>query len=328
MKRRDLFVLAAGSLILPLARSEGQAMRRVGFVALNDSFSKKSPLNFAWRAIEQSLAREGFREGHNLVIERRHASGKPAGLAAAATQLAALKPEVIAAFASQAIDAARAASRDIPIVGYTSDAVALGYAKSYARPGGRITGVSPSTLELTVKQLELLAAFVPGLRRVAWLRNSANRPFVELIGKVIDGAAAQLHVAATAVDASSGDALERAVGKIARQGFGAVLVPGDILYIRHRERIGTLLLEHRLPSASFDRLMLKAGTLLTVGVDVEYAAGRMGIQIAKILNGTPAGEIPFDFVGRFQTGINLKTARVLGLTVPRQILLRADEVID
>jgi len=328
MKRRELLVLAAGSLVAPLARSQRPAMRRVGFVAFNDSFSRQSPLNFAWRAIEQSLAREGFREGQNLVIERRHASGKPAGLAKAATELVALKPEVIAAFASQAIDAARAASRDIPIVGYTSDAVALGYAKSYARPGGRITGVSPSTLALTAKQLELLAAFVPGLRRVAWLRNSANQPFVELLGKVIDGAAAQVHVAAAAVDAPSGDALEGAVAEIVRQGFGAVLVPGDILYIRHRERIGALLLEHRLPSASFDRLMLKAGILLTIGVDVSYAAERMGIQIAKILNGTPAGEVPFDFIGRFQTGINLKTARVLGLAVPRDILLRADETVE
>jgi putative ABC transport system substrate-binding protein len=327
MRRRDLLVLAAGSLIAPLAPGEGHAMHRIGFIALNDSFSKQSPLNFVWRAIEQSLAREGFGEGRNLVIERRHASGKPAGLAEAASQLAALEPEVIAAFASQAINAARAASRDIPIVGYTSDAVALGYAKSYARPGGRITGVSPSTLELTVKQLELLAAFVPDLRRVAWLRNGANQPFVELVGKVIDGAAAQLHVAAAAFDASSGEALDGAVAEIVRQGYGAVLVPGDILYIRHRERIGALLLDHRLPSASFDRLMLKAGILLTIGVDVEYAAGRMGIQIAKILNGTPAGEIPFDFIGRFQTGINLKTARVLGLTVPTVILLRADEVI-
>jgi len=328
MKRRDLLVLVASSMVAPLTRGEGRAMRRIGFIALGDSFAKQSPLNFAWRAIEQSLAGEGFREGHNLVIERRHASGKVAGLAEAATQLAALKPEVVVAFASQAIDAVRAASSTIPIVAYTSDAVALGYAKSYARPGGRITGVSPSNLELVVKQLELLARFVPGLRRIAWLRNRDNRPFVELLEKVIKGAASQLGVVTAAIDAASGDEIEGAIAEIVGQGYGAVLVPGDILYIRHRERIGALLLEHRLPSASFDRLLLKAGILLTIGVDVAYASGRMGLQIAKILNGVPPGEIPFDFIGRFQTGINLKTARVLGLTVPPEMLLRADEIIE
>jgi len=328
MKRRDLLVLVASAMVAPLARGEEHAMRRIGFIAFTDSFAKQSPLNFAWRAIEQSLAREGFREGHNLVIERRHASGKVAGLAEAATQLAALKPEVVVAFASQAIDAVRAASSTIPIVAYTSDAVALGYAKSYARPGGRITGVSPSNLELVVKQLELLAAFLPGLKRIAWLRNRDNRPFVELLGKVIEGAAVQLGVVTAAVDAANREEIEGAIAEIVGQGYGAVLVPGDILYIRHRERIGALLLEHRLPSASFDRLLLKAGILLTIGVDVAYASGRIGLQIAKILNGVPPSEIPFDFIGRFQTGINLKTARVLGLTVPPEMLLRADEIIE
>jgi len=328
MKRRDLLVLAAGSLLAPLARGEEPTMRRVGFIAIGDSFSKQSPLNFAWRAIEQSLAREGFREGQNLVIERRHASGRIAGLADAATELVALKPEVIAAFASQTIDAVRAATRETPIVAFTSDAVALGYAQSYARPGGTITGVSPSNLELVVKQLELLVRFVPGLRRVAWLRNRDNRPFVELLGKVIKRAASQLGVVTVAVDAASGDEIEGAVAEIVRQRYGAVLIPGDILYIRNRKRVGALLLEHRLPSVSFDRLLLKAGVLLTIGVDIAYASGRMGLQIAKILNGAHPSEVPFDFVGRFQTGINMKTARVLGLTVPAEMLLRADEVVE
>jgi putative ABC transport system substrate-binding protein len=334
VNRRD-FLIAAGALTsVPLARAQQPSLRRVGFLAFADNFSKQSPLSFAWRTIESILGQEGFREGDNLVIARRHAGGKQSGVAGAARELVAQKPEVVLAFGSQAIDAVRAADPEMPIVGYTSDAVALGYAASYARPGGRITGVSPSSLPMTVKQLELLVALVPGLRRVAWLRNrpsTADRgqlAFDARVAEDIAHASARLGVAAVAFDATAADEFDAVIAEIARQGFGAVLIPADILYVNHRQRLAARLLEHRLPSASMDMQMLDAGVLVIYGAVVLEGIRRMGEKVVQILRGTPPGEIPFEFIERFQFGMNLKTAGQLGIAVPQALLLRADRVIE
>jgi putative ABC transport system substrate-binding protein len=332
--RRRFLVLVGGALAAPFAVAQQRSVRRVGFLGFADSFSKQSPLNYAWSAIEEILAREGFRENENLVIERRHASGKQSELGNAARELVALKPEVVVVFGSQGIDAVRAADREMPIVGYTSDAVALGYAATYARPGGKITGASASTLAMTVKELEFLVALVPGLQRVAWLRNSppgadrGQKAFAARTAKDIEQASAQLGVIAVPFDATAADKFEGVIGEIARQGFGAVLIPADIMYVVHRKVLSAGLIKHRLPSASMDIQMLDAGVLVIYGAVLLDGIRRMGEQVVKILRGVPPGVIPFEFTERFQFGINLKTAGQLGITVPNSFLLRADRVIE
>lgn len=331
---RLVVAFPGAALLAPLAHAQQRLVRRVGFLAFADNFSKHSPLSFAWRTIEGILAQEGFREGDNLVIARRHAAGRQSRVGDAARELIAQKPEVVLAFGSQAIDAVRAADPEMPIVGYTSDAVALGYAASYARPGNRVTGVSPSSLPMTVKQLELLVALVPDLRRVAWLRNRPStadrgqKAFDARVAQDIAQASAQLGVTAVAFDATTADEFDGVIAEIARQGFGAVLIPADILYVNHRQRLGARLLEHRLPSASMDMQMLDAGVLVIYGAVVLDGIRRMGNKAVQILRGTPPGEIPFEFIERFQFGVNLKTAGELGIAVPKSILLRADRVVE
>ena len=327
--RRNLLLAAAAMALASTAAAQPRMpVRRIGFIAIDDAFTAGSPNAFAWLALESKLRELGYREGENLVIERRHASGDPSRLKDAASELVKLKTEVIVAFGAQSVTAASQASSAVPIVSYTNDLAALGLAASYAKPGGNVTGVSPSTSAVTLKELEILVALVPGLRRVAWLRNPTNPVFSTTFREEIEKAGATLGVRAIPFDAGSADALEAAVTEIARLGFEAVLVPADVSFVQHRARLAALLLRHRLPSASLDRVMLDAGLLMTYGVDVLDGIRRMAAHIDKILRGTSPGEIPIEFIDRFQLGINARTARVLGITVPQSILLRADRVIE
>jgi len=329
MRRRAFIVFAGAALVFPaLAAAPPGRSFRIGFIAIADSFTQKSPNRFAWLALESELSKLGYREGDNLVIARRHGSGNPSGLKDAASALVQLNPQVIAAFGSQNVAAARQASATVPIVSYTDDLVALGFASSYAKPGGNVTGVSPSTSAVTLKQFELLVALVPAVQRVAWLRNPANPIFSASFGEEIDKAGAAFGVTASRFDAGSADALEATIGEIARQRFDAVLVPADVSFVQHRARLAALLLQHGLASASLDKVMLDAGLLLTYGVDVLDGIRRMASQIDKVLHGTPAGDIPIEFIDRFHLGINARTAKALGLTISQSILLRADRVID
>lgn len=330
MNRRDTVfaLLALGAWPLACFAQQPGRTFRIGFIAISDSFTSASPNAFAWLALESGLRELGYREGQNLVIQRRHASGNPSRLKEAASELVMLKTEVIVAFGAQSVTAASQAGSAVPIVSYTDDLVALGLAASYTRPGGNVTGVSPSTSAVTLKQLELLVALLPGLRRVAWLRNPTNPIFSTAFGKNVENAGATFGVNVAAFDVGSADALEAVVGQIARQGFEAVLIPADVFFAQHRARLAALLLQHRLPSASLDRVMLDAGVLMTYGADSLDGIRRMASHVDKILRGTSPGEIPIEFIDRHQLGINARTARVLGITVPQSILLRADRVIE
>jgi len=329
MKRRAFIVLAGGALIVPaLAAAQSGRRARIGFLAFPDAFASGAPNRIGWLAIESELARLGYREGENLTIERRHASGDPSRLKDAASALLNLAPEVIITFGAQSVTAARQATGTVPIVSYTNDLVAPGLAASFARPGGNVTGVSPSTSTLTIKQFEILRQLVPGARRVAWLRNPSNVIFTRAFGEEIEKAGATLGVTAMRFDAGSADALDATVREIARQGFDAVLVPADVVFVQHRARLAAQLLQYRLPGASLDKIMLDAGFLVTYGVDVLDGIRRMANHIDKILRGTPPGDIPIEFIERFQLGINLRTAKALGVTVPQTVLIRADRVIE
>ena len=329
MDRRRFVVFIGGALLLPaLAAAQSGRRPRIGFLALPDAFASGAPNRFGWAALESELGKLGYHEGGNVDIERRHASGVPARLKEAAGKLVDLKADVIVTFGAQSVTATSRATGTVPIVSYTNDLVALGLAASFARPGGNVTGVSPSTSTITIKQFEILRELVPGARRVAWLRNPSNAIFTTAFGKEMEAAGATLGASVKRFDAASADELDAAVREIAEQGFDAVVVPADVMFVQHRARLAAQLLQHRLPSASLDKVMLDAGMLMTYGVDVLDGIRRMATHVDKILRGTPAGEIPIEFIERFQFGINLRTAKALGLTIPKTVFLRADRVIE
>jgi len=326
--RRRILLAASAFLAVTLVRAQGKSPRRIGFLALPNAFDEANPNNVAWRALEDALGRLGFREGPSLVIVRRHAGGEAARLRDAAAELAIAKVDVIAAFGGQNVRAAREATQAIPIVGYSGVLVESGFAESYPRPGRNVTGVSPSSTDVSQKQLEFLVVSVPGLRRVAWLRNSTNPFFSEAFTRRVAASAQRLGVAATPFEVSTAEALEVTIPEIARQEFGAVLVPSDIVYVALRHRLAQLLLKYRLPSASLDRIMLDAGLLLNYGVDFEYGIRRMASQIDQILRGVSPSVIPVEVIESFALGVNMRTARALGLTIPQSVILRADRFIE
>ena len=327
--RRRQFLIASSALVAaPLVRAQDKAPQRVGFLALTNAFTETSPNNLVWRELEQALGMLGYREGGTVVIERRHAGGNAARLRATAIELVKSKVEVIVVFGMQNIKAAREATQSIPIVGYGAALVEGGFAESYARPGRNVTGVSPSTTDVSQKQLEFLVAAAPHVRRVAWLRNPTNSFFSESFTRRIDKSAVYLGISARPFEVSTVDAVEAAIPEIARQGFEAVLVPSEVVYFQMRKRLARLLLTHKLPSVTMDRIMLDEGFLLIYGVDFVQGVRRMASQIERILKGASPATIPIEIPEVFTLEVNLKTARVLGLTIPQSLLLRADRVIE
>lgn len=327
---RRRVLLAAGTLLAAprLFAQRTATARRIGFLAVPNAFEKTSPNHYAWNALESALRDLGYREGDSLQIERRHASGDIARLPEVASQLIKSAPEVVVVFGAQSTMAAYKASKTVPIVSYSGDLVKLGLASSYAHPGENVTGVSPSTLDVTLKKVELLRELIPKMQRIAWLLNPSNQYLAKQVAEGLERGAPALGVTAIRFDAGSVEALEAAIRKISLQRFDAVLIPADVFFVEHRARLSELLLRYRLASVSLDRVMLDAGILMTYGVDLLDGIRRMAGQVDKILRGAPAGTIPIDFIERFSLGINAKTARALGITIPRSILVRSDRVIE
>jgi ABC-type uncharacterized transport system substrate-binding protein len=330
MRRREFIAFFGGAFPALLVRAqERQGIHRIGFIALVDSFAPGHPLKITWDTLESRLSELGWREGHNLSIERRHAHGDQKRYAEAADALVDSRVEVVVAFGMQPITALLAANPEIPIVAYTGDPVKLGLAASYARPGRNVTGVASQTPDLAMKQLELLRDVKPGLARVAWLNNPSNQFFARSgIRELIEQAGAKLGVNTVQFDVGSAERLEGAIREIGKQGFQAVLIPADISYVRNAKRLSDLLIASHLVSASQDMVMAQSGVLVTYGPDVLDGVRRMADHIDRILRGTRPGEIPIEFVRRFRLAVNAKTARALGLTIPQSVLLRADRVIE
>lgn len=325
---RRRFLIGASALFTAItARAQGASQHRIGFITLAAT-QRTEPGYLFWRELETALGQLGYREGSNLRIWRSHAGGNPERLNQAASELVRAAVEVIVAVGSQYVKAAREVTRTVPIVSYTADPVVLGFAESFARPGGNVTGVSPSTTDLSPKQLEFLAMAVPGLRRVAWLRNPNNPYFSQSFEERLNASARLLGLHVSPMDLAKADAVEATVAEVKLKGFDGVLVPSDAFFVRLRDPLGAALLGQALPSATLDGIMLDAGLLLTYGVDFTDGVRRMASQIDKIFKGASAANIPIEIIERFALGVNLRTARALKLTVPQSLLLRADRVIE
>ncbi len=251
-----------------------------------------------------TLADEGWIEDKNVSFEYRTARSDPARFVEAAAELVRLKVDVIFAHSASAVRVAYATTRSIPIVGvdFVTDPVAEGYAESYSRPGGNVTGVFLDAPELAGKWFELLGAMVPGLSRAVVLWDPIGGP-------------TQL----------------RAVQSIARSiGIQLQIVevhkPDDMIYTQS-ERLAKLAMKHRLPGTSMAREFADAGGALAYGPVRAAAYERGAVLVAKILGGTKPGDLPVERPTKVQLVVNLKTAKALGLTVPESVLYRADEVI-
>ena len=326
MSGKICFWLLATALLTtapPITAQQPTKIPRIGL--LGDSASTNPARNEAFR---QGLRDLGYVEGKNIVIEWRFWEGKQDRQRALAAELARLKVDVIVAVGSGDIRAAKEASATIPIVMISGgDAVGSGLVASLARPGGNITGLATLRPELSGKRLELLKEIVPGLSRVAVVASSNSADHGQPL-KGLDLAAGALGVKLQSLDIQSPKDFESAFRDAAKGRAEAVLVrvPGSILFA-HRTKVLQLAVKGRLPVIYESAEEVEAGGLMSYGLNTNDSYRRAATYVDKILKGAKPADLPVEQPMKFEFIINLKAAKQIGLTIPPNVLARADKVI-
>ena len=278
----------------------------------------------------QQLRELGWVEGRNIAIEYRFGDGRADRLPSLADELVRLKVDLITAVPTPAALAAKQATSTIPIVGMSlTEPVAVGLVASLARPGGNVTGVSYAFgTEIFGKQLEMLRDVVPKVRRVAVLANPTGSPAYPQMLEATKAAARSLALELQLLEVHEPAQFDGAFAAMAKERAGALLVMGHPLFFQHRARLADLATKHRLPSMSTQEQWVDAGGLMSYGVNLPDMFRRTASYVDKILKGAKPGELPVEQPTTFEIVINLKTARELGLTISREFLLIADDVIE
>lgn len=331
MNRRDtvLALVALGAASGPLASVAQQQgkVRRIGFLAVRSRPTPSSP-NVNYDTFVRGMRELGYVEGKNLVIEWRYADGKYERLPGLAAELVRLKPEVIVTHSTPATQALQRATSTIPIVtAAVGDPIASGFAASLAHPGGNITGLSFITPDVYPKQLELLKSMVPALSRAAVLVDSRNARYPANL-KSVQAAAQQLGVKILPVDARTPEEIERGFAAMRRERADAVIILADAFFLGQRREIAELVARNRLPSMHYYREDVEAGGLMSYGQNLADYYRRAATYVDKILKGAKPGELPIEQPTKIHLAINRKTAKALGLVIPQELLLRADEVME
>jgi ABC-type uncharacterized transport system substrate-binding protein len=327
MNRRGVLAMLGGTLFLGGTRiakaQSAKSIRRIGVLGLSTSPSP-AELQLAWTPVREL----GWIEGQNLIVERRYAGSNAELLRAAAEELVRLNVEIILTNGTPAAIAARNATTRIPIVMISSgDPVRAGLVASLAKPGGNITGYSIISTELDAKRLGLLHELLPTARRVGVLVNPANSTF-RIAREENERVYRSLGMQPIFVDAASTNEIDNAVAEAVRQGAQALDVARDRTLFVNGLLIIQAALTHALPTMVADRDLLRDGALLSLSIDEEEIAHAMAYFLDKILRGAKPADLAIQQPTKFLVGINLKTAKALGLTIPQSILVRADEVIQ
>jgi len=329
LQRREFITLVGYAAAWPLAAraQQRERMRRVG--VLVSSLAADDP---EWQArgnaFVQGLQERGWADGRNVRIEYRWGLGDQDRQRKYAAELVALAPDVILAAGPPAVASLQQSNRSVPIVfANVSDPVGNAFVASLARPGGNTTGFMQFEYGLSAKWLELLKEIAPRVTRAAVLRDPAISSGLGQFG-AIQAVAPSLGLDVSPVDVRDVRAIERAVGAIARQPNGGLIVTGSASAVIHRDLIITLAAQHKLPAVYFQRHFVASGGLISYGADLidEYrlAAG----YVDRILKGEKPADLPVQNPTKYELVINLKTAKALGLDVPPMLLARADEVME
>ena len=326
MRRRSFIGMAiAGLIAIPTAaraQSSGTPPR-IGFLNnLNPSTASAST-----EAFQQGLRDLGWIEGKNITIEYRWADGDMARHTALVSELVKLPVAVIVTAGTPAVRAAQHATKDIPIVvAIMPDPVALGFAASLARPGGNITGLANMFEELTPKQLQIFLEVIPKARRIALLSDPAMGD--RGIQSATEAAARTLGLVVRVFQTGNASDLEVAISTAKGERVDGVLVLPSPFFNRYRRRIAELASKQRLPTFSEASEYVRDGGLLSYGPSFPQMYYRAATYVDRILKGEKPSDLPIERPTKFELAINLKTARTLGLTIPKELLLRTDEVIQ
>ena len=302
-----------------------QAMKvpRIGFLGS----ASPSAASARIEALRQGLRELGYVDGQNIVIEQRYAEEKLDRLNELAAELARLKVNVIVTVGPAATRPAKEATAVIPIVmGVDDDPVGNGFVASLARPGGNITGLSTLGPEISGKQLELLKEVVPSLSRVAVLGNSTQPGTAQSLREV-KLAARTLGVELQYLNVLSPEDIETVFRAASKGRADAVLVLRAAVFFSHRKQIVDLAAKSRLPAMYYTTEYVENGGLMTYGASITDLFHRAAVYVDKILKGAKPADLPVEQPKKFEFIINLKAAKQIGLTIPPNVLARADRVI-
>jgi putative ABC transport system substrate-binding protein len=324
MKRREfIMLLGAGAATWPLAAHAQQAMPVVGFLRVTSA----SDSTHLVAAFQQGLRQSGFLEGQNVAMEYRWADGQEERLPALAADLVRSRVAVIVGH-STAAQAAKAASSTTPIIFVVgNDPVRTGLVANLNRPGGNVTGVTFTTVDVTSKRLGQLHELVPGAELIGVLVNS-NLPEHDVELRDAEAAAKSIGLRILGVKAGRPSDFHSAFATVVQAGVGALLVGGGAFFTSQRHRLVVLSARHAIPSSYSEREYAIAGGLMIYGPSQADAYRRAGVYAGRILKGEKAGDLPIEQPTKFELVINLGTATTLGITVPNAMQLLADEVIE
>jgi putative tryptophan/tyrosine transport system substrate-binding protein len=327
MRRREFISLLGGAAASwPLAaRAQQPAMPAIGFLESKSARDSRQTV----AAFHRGLNEAAFIEGQNVAIEYRWADNQHDRLPTLAADLVRRKVAVIAAPDTASALAAKAATTTIPIVFDTSlDPVAVGLVASLNRPGANVTGITSLNTEVASKRLELLHEVVPKASTIGLLVNQANPRLADINIAEMQAASRTLGLQILVLSASNNDAIDEAFAALAKRGIGALVVTPDAFFNSRSEQLAALVLRYALPAISAHREFTIAGGLFSYGTSLADIYRQLGVYAAKILKGENPAELPVSQSTKIELIINVRTARLLGLSFPIAVLGRADEAIE
>jgi len=325
--KKKIITFVLGTMLLAISflaeAQQPKKLPRIGFLGA----VSPSTISDRVEAFRQGLRELGYVDGKNIVIEYRWAEGKLGRLPVLAAELVRLKVDIIVSAGPQPTRAAKEATVTIPIVmGFDNDPVGSGFVASLARPGGNVTGLSTLAPEISGKQLELLKEIVPKLSRVAVLGNSTDPGNPQVVGET-ERAAVALGVQHLYLDVRAPEDIEPAFRAASKGRADAILALPSFLLTSQRKQLLDLAVKSRLPAIYDRREFVEDGGLMTYSVSSTDLFRRAATYVDKILKGTKPADLPVEQPMKFEFIINLKAAKQIGLTIPPNVLVRADKVI-
>jgi putative tryptophan/tyrosine transport system substrate-binding protein len=331
MRRRDFIKVIGGAAAGYPLSARAQQPGRLRLIGVLDGLSESDPEGPPRvMAFQRELENLGWTEGRNIRIEYRWAGGDADRIRTFAAELAGMKPDVVVARSTPAAEALARETHTIPIVfALVSDPIGSGLVASFARPGRNATGFTNFESSMGAKWIEILKEILPRIRRVALLFNPETAPsrgsiYLQPVQAAASSSAVDPIIAAVRSVAEVEDVL----APLARNADSGLIIMPDLFTSANRELIVATAARHRLPAVYSYRYFAAIGGLISYGIDVSDVFRRAAVYVDKILRGATPGDLPVQHPSKFEFVINLKTAKALGLTVPRVLLAGADEVIE
>ena len=328
MRRREFITLLGGAAAWPLAAraQQGERMRRIG--VLSNIAEDDPQMRARFGAFLQGLEKLGWLQGRNFRIDTRFGAVTTEQIQAGARELLALQPELILANAPHVTRALQQATRTIPIVFVgVSDPIGAGFIASLARPGGNLTGLQNYEATITGKWLAMLKEIAPSVTRAGLVGNPYTTDFDYFL-RASEAVAPSLAIDIVPIRLESAADIERTIESFARTPNGSLVLPPDGTTIQNRDLVIALAARHRLPAVYAFRFFVMAGGLMSYATDLVDQYRQAAVYVDRILRGANPADLPVQAPTKFETVVNVKTAKAIGLTPPPGLLVAADEVIE